>query len=61
MSDLERARAHLLKCQQILRIRREIGAEYVGDAEFSFCCALDAVWAEQQRDKRERRCSRATR
>lgn len=51
MSDLERARAHLLYCQSQLARAREFRwvGEYTQNVERHFLAALSWVWEEQEK------------
>jgi hypothetical protein len=59
MTDLERARAHLLECQRDLYVRRAApwtrnpsGQQWCRErAEQAFLAALSWVWEEQQRNR----------
>ncbi len=67
MIELERARAHLLRCQEILCERRRVTGwanyyydsiaspnKYIERAEDSVCAALSWVWEEQEREGTDR-------
>jgi len=53
MAELERARAHLRKCQIGLAAARQCGPRIIPEREDAVLAALTWVWEEQQKQKRE--------
>lgn len=51
MTELERARAHLLWCQAWLSDCRRANYETIPSAEDAVLAALNWVWEEQEKDR----------